>query len=63
MSATIYISNSGSDKNDGSTPQKPIFSWARATKLCKGDHEVHLMEGKATFDRLKREIESYGMPR
>ena len=48
MTTTIYVSNSGDDKNDGLTREKPVRSWARTKKLCTGNTEMHLLEGDAT---------------
>jgi hypothetical protein len=61
MPVTIYISNHGSDENDGRTRETPIFSWARAKKVCTGKNEVHLMEGDVTLERIKREIDNHGV--
>jgi hypothetical protein len=36
----IYISEHGSDKNDGRTRQTPIYSWKRASKLAAGYLEI-----------------------
>lgn len=60
MTTTIYVSNSGDDKNDGLTREKPVRSWARTKKLCTGNTEMHLLEGDATFERLKNEIGGTG---
>ena len=52
----VYISERGDDKNDGRTPETPVYSWERALKLCDGDTEAHLMDGP-TLQRLNLEIE------
>jgi hypothetical protein len=31
----IYISDHGSDSNDGLTKRTPIYSWKRARKACR----------------------------
>ena len=36
----IYISEQGSDKNDGLTKRTPIVSWKRAKKLYAGHLEI-----------------------
>jgi hypothetical protein len=54
---TIYVSNRGSDENDGKTSVAAVYSWRRVSTLCKGVHEIHLMEGNATLIRLKAEID------
>jgi hypothetical protein len=36
----IYISEQGSDKNDGLTKHTPIYSWKRASKLAAGYLEI-----------------------
>jgi hypothetical protein len=64
---TIYVSNNGDDKNDGLTAQTPVHSWRRYMALSRGNHALHLMEGDATFKRLKEErkseAESWELPR
>ena len=52
----VYISERGNDKNDGRTPETPVYSWERALKLCDGNTEAHLMDGP-TLQRLNLEIE------
>jgi hypothetical protein len=56
---TIYVSNRGSDENDGKTSVAAVYSWRRVSALCKGVHEIHLMEGNATLLRLKTEIDEF----
>jgi hypothetical protein len=53
----IYISDFGDDRNDGLTKKTAIYSWQRAVKLCDGNTESHLMQGDATLQRLKEEVE------
>jgi hypothetical protein len=36
----IYISDHGSDSNDGLTRRTPIYSWKRAMKLVAGHLEI-----------------------
>ena len=36
----VYISERGDDKNDGRTPETPVYSWERALKLCDGNTEA-----------------------
>jgi hypothetical protein len=52
---TIYVSNDGSDQNDGLSVKTPIHSWKRYMTLSRGNYALHLMEGDATFKRLKEE--------
>ena len=47
----VYISERGNDKNDGRTPETPVYSWERALKLCDGNTEAHLMDGP-TLEQL-----------
>jgi hypothetical protein len=54
---TIYVSNRGSDENDGETRATPVYSWRRVNALCQGIHELRLIEGDATLIRLKTEID------
>jgi hypothetical protein len=58
ITTRIYISNSGDDKNDGLTIDAPIFSLARSQELYTGNHEMVLVEGRATLDRLMKEIDA-----
>ena len=53
----IYISDFGDDRNDGFTRETAIYSWQRAVKLCDGNSEANLMQGEATLQRLREEIE------
>ena len=52
----IYISERGNDRNDGLTPDSPIYSWKRARKLFTGHMEIN-PESAATRKRLMQEIE------
>ena len=54
--STIYISETGDDALDGSTPETAIRSWRRAITLARGNSELHLMDVR-TMERLTREIE------
>jgi hypothetical protein len=53
---TIYISDSGADKNDGLSPQTPIYSLKRAKKLQGGrnDHSWHF--GPRAWKRIQKEL-------
>jgi hypothetical protein len=51
----IYISEHGSDKNDGRTRQTPIYSWKRASKLATGHLEISV-DSASTRKRLMREL-------
>jgi hypothetical protein len=51
----IYISENGSDKNDGLTKQTPIYSWKRARKLFTGQVVVSV-DSASTRKRLMREL-------
>jgi len=51
----IYISDSGSDRNDGLTRQTPIYSWKRARKLASAHLELSA-DSASTRRRLMREI-------
>jgi hypothetical protein len=52
----IYISEHGSDKNDGLTKETPIYSWKRARKISTGRMEIN-PDSAATRKRLMAEIE------
>jgi hypothetical protein len=54
--ATIYISETGNDANDGLSPETAIRSCRRALMLSRGDTRLHLM-GVRTLERLSKEIE------
>jgi hypothetical protein len=53
--ARIYISEFGSDKNDGLTKQTPIYSWKRARKLSPGHMEISV-DSTSTRKRLMKEL-------
>jgi hypothetical protein len=50
----IYVSENGSDKNDGLTKQTPIYSWKRARKIS-GHMEISV-DGASTRKRLMKEL-------
>jgi hypothetical protein len=51
----IYISDQGSDRNDGLTKGTPIYSWKRVRKLFSGHIEI-CVDSAATRKRLMREL-------
>ena len=51
----IYVSNEGSDDNDGLSPDAPIKSLKRLYAFWS-DHELVLMEGGDTLIRLVDEM-------
>jgi len=51
----IYISDHGSDRNDGLTERTPIYSWKRARKLVVGHLEISV-ESVSARKRLFREL-------
>jgi hypothetical protein len=53
----IYISEHGSDKNDGLTKRTPIYSWKRARKLVAGYVEISV-DSASTRKRLMKELRS-----
>jgi hypothetical protein len=53
----IYISESGSDRNDGLTKQTAIYSWKRARKLFTGHMEISV-DNAFTRRRLMKELEA-----
>ena len=57
---TIYVSNHGDDKNYGLTQEAAVRSWKRYMTLSRGNHELHLMEGDVTFQRLVRPMREGG---
>jgi len=50
----IYISELGSDKNDGLTRQTPIYSWKRARKISS--HMEISVDSVLTRKRLMKEL-------
>jgi hypothetical protein len=44
----IYISEHGSDTNDGLTKRTPIYSWTRASKLAAGHLEISVDSASRT---------------
>jgi hypothetical protein len=50
----IYISERGSDRNDGLTRETAIYSWKRARRLSTRYVEVHT-DSPATRKRLMQE--------
>jgi hypothetical protein len=51
----IYVSDYGSDSNDGLTKRTPIYSWKRARKLVAGHLEISV-ESASARKRLFREL-------
>jgi len=51
----IYVSDHGSDKNDGLSKQTAIYSWKRARKLVPGHMEISV-DSASTRKRLMREL-------
>jgi hypothetical protein len=51
----LYISDSGSDKNDGLTKRTPIYSWKRASRLAAGHLEISV-DSASTRKRLVSEL-------
>ena len=51
----IYVSNEGSDDNDGLSPEAPIQSLKRLYAFWS-DHELVLMEGGVTLVRIVDEM-------
>jgi hypothetical protein len=50
----IYLSDLGSDKNDGLTKQTPIYSWKRARKISS--HMEISVDSVSTRKRLMKEL-------
>jgi hypothetical protein len=51
----IYISDHGSDKNDGLSKETPLCSWKRARKLFSGHIEISV-DSASTRKRLMKEL-------
>ena len=53
---TIYISDSGDDKNDGLSLQTPIYSFKRAKELHGGRNDCSWHFGPRAWKRIKKEL-------
>jgi hypothetical protein len=53
----IYLSDYGSDKNDGLTKQTAIYSWKKARRLFAGHMEISV-DNAMTRKRLMKEIQT-----
>ena len=53
---TIYISDSGDDKNDGLSLQTAIYSLKRAKELHGGRNDCSLHFGPRAWKRIKKEL-------
>jgi hypothetical protein len=53
---TIYISDSGDDKNDGLSPQTAIYSLKRAKKLHGGRNDCSWHFGPRAWKRIQKEL-------
>ena len=56
---TVYISNRGDDKNEG-TIDKPVYSWKRAKEVQGGNDNITVrFLDKASAIRCKKEADPY----
>jgi hypothetical protein len=53
---TIYISDSGDDKNDGLSLQTPVYSLKRAKELHGGRNDCSWHFGPRAWERIKKEL-------
>jgi hypothetical protein len=53
---TIYISDSGDDKNDGLSLKTPIYSLKQAQKLQGGNNDYSWHFGPRAWKRIKKEL-------
>jgi hypothetical protein len=53
---TIYISDSGDDKNDGLSLTTPIYSLKQAEKLRGGKNDYSWHFGPRAWQRIKKEL-------
>jgi hypothetical protein len=58
----IYISEHGSDMNDGLSKETPIYSWKRARKVSSGHTEINV-DSTAARKRLMEEFERLRKPK
>ena len=57
---TIYISDSGDDKNDGLSPQTAIYSLKRAKELYGSRNDCSWHFGPRAWKRILRELSETG---
>jgi hypothetical protein len=55
---TIYISDSGDDKNDGMSLQTAVYSLRRAKKLQGGRNDYSWHFGPRAWKRIQEELSS-----
>ena len=53
---TVYVSNTGNDRNDGFSPNSAVHSWKRALKLQGGDNAIHIHVSSEAAKRITKEI-------
>jgi len=53
---TIYISDSGDDKNDGLSLLTPIYSFKRAKELHGGRNDCSWHFGPRAWKRIQKEL-------
>ena len=53
---TIYISDSGDDKNDGLSLKTPIYSLKRAKELHGGRNDCSWHFGPRAWKRIQKEL-------
>ena len=53
---TIYISDSGDDKNDGLSLKTAIYSFKRAKELCGGRNDFSWHFGPRAWKRIQKEL-------
>jgi hypothetical protein len=59
---TVFVSEKGDDGNDGSTHERPVYSWERALKIQDGrnDIEIHFLD-LASKHRCTEEAQARGL--
>jgi hypothetical protein len=58
----IFISDNGTDKNDGLSKDTPVYSWRKARKVSSGHLEINV-DSSAARKRLMKEIERLTKPK
>jgi hypothetical protein len=53
---TVYVSNSGNDRNDGFSPNNAVHSWKRALKRQGGDNTIDIHVTGEAAKRITKEI-------
>ena len=53
---TVYVSNTGNDRNDGFSPDNAVHSWKRTLRLQGGDNAIDIHVTGEAAKRITKEI-------